>query len=106
MNNLSLFTAMSEQLDTETLAALLGQYLERGQAIVARHGGTVDKYIGDSIMAFWGAPMENEKHASNAVRAGLGRPRLVGGLGGRLFLCHALGHARRSLPLVPGGLGG
>ncbi len=66
------FTTISEKLDADELSELLNRFLTPMTKVVHDTKGTIDKYMGDCIMAFWGAPMENEKHASSAVRAGLG----------------------------------
>ncbi|MGB6430807.1 MAG: adenylate/guanylate cyclase domain-containing protein [Candidatus Acidiferrales bacterium] len=63
------FTTISEKLDAQELAALLNQYLNDMTRIVFDRGGTLDKYIGDAVMAFWGAPIEQSDHAANACRA-------------------------------------
>jgi adenylate cyclase len=65
------FTTLSEKLDAQELAALLNEYLTEMTQIVFRHHGTLDKYIGDAVMAFWGAPFEQEGHATHACRAAL-----------------------------------
>jgi adenylate cyclase len=65
------FTSISERLDAQELAALLNEYLTGMTQIVFRHSGTLDKYIGDSVMAFWGAPFENQNHATEGCRAAL-----------------------------------
>lgn len=62
------FTTFSERLDAKALAALLNDYLGTMTNIVFAHEGTLDKYIGDAIMAFWGAPIDSEKHAANAAK--------------------------------------
>jgi adenylate cyclase len=53
------------------LAALLNEYLTDMTQIVFRHSGTLDKYIGDAVMAFWGAPFEDTKHATEGCHAAL-----------------------------------
>lgn len=63
------FTTLSEKLLPEQVVALLNPYLEAMTAIVYRHGGTVDKYEGDAIMAFFGEPVNHPDHALRAVRA-------------------------------------
>jgi adenylate cyclase len=66
------FTGISEALKPEELREYINEYLtEMSRIIRARHHGTLDKYIGDAIMAFWGAPMEDPQHARNGVLAGL-----------------------------------
>jgi adenylate cyclase len=65
------FTTISEAIEPEELVALLNDYLTRMTDIVLAHGGVVDKYIGDAVMAFWGAPVESEDHAEEAVAAAL-----------------------------------
>ncbi|MBI3662294.1 MAG: adenylate/guanylate cyclase domain-containing protein, partial [Acidobacteria bacterium] len=65
------FTTISEQLDAQELAHLLNGYLGDMTRIVFRNQGTLDKYIGDAVMAFWGAPFEEPGHAVRACRAGL-----------------------------------
>lgn len=65
------FTQLSESLEAETVASLLQTYLTRMSAIVVKHGGTLDKYIGDAIMAFWGAPLPDDKQVDHAVNAAL-----------------------------------
>ena len=62
-------TALGETLDPEALRALLGRYFERMKGIVERHGGTVEKFIGDAVMAVFGIPQAHEDDALRAVRA-------------------------------------
>ncbi len=63
------FTTLSEGMDPEPLVELLNEYLSAQTEIVERHGGYVDKYIGDAIMAVWGAPLPAADHAARACRA-------------------------------------
>lgn len=65
------FTTISEGLEPDELATLMNQYLGAMTVIVRKHRGTLDKYIGDAIMAFWGAPVDDPQHARNAVLTGL-----------------------------------
>lgn len=65
------FTTFSEQLAPTELAALMNRYLSVMTDIVRQHRGTLDKYIGDALMAFWGAPVDDPAHAEHAVRAAL-----------------------------------
>ena len=62
-------TALGEQLDPEPLRGLLDRYFERMKAIVERHGGTVEKFIGDAIMAVFGVPLLHDDDALRACRA-------------------------------------
>lgn len=65
------FTSISEKLDAQELALFLNQYLSDMTRIVFSYQGTLDKYIGDAVMAFWGAPYEEEGHATKACEAAL-----------------------------------
>jgi adenylate cyclase len=65
------FTSISEKLDAQELASLLNEYLTEMTRIVFRHSGTLDKYIGDAVMAFWGAPFEDRDHATDSCHAAL-----------------------------------
>ena len=62
-------TALGETVDPERLRALLARYFERMKAIVERHGGSVEKFIGDAVMAVFGVPVVHEDDALRAVRA-------------------------------------
>jgi class 3 adenylate cyclase/tetratricopeptide (TPR) repeat protein len=62
-------TALGERTDPEALRALLARYFERMKAIVERHGGTVEKFIGDAVMAVFGVPQVHEDDALRACRA-------------------------------------
>lgn len=67
------FTTISESLSPEDLAVYINEYLTTMSLVIReRHRGTLDKYIGDAIMAFWGAPVADPDHAKNAVLAALG----------------------------------
>jgi len=66
------FTSISEALSPEDLKEYINEYLtDMSNIIRARHRGTLDKYIGDAIMAFWNAPVEDKDHARNGVLAAL-----------------------------------
>ncbi|MCC7367700.1 MAG: adenylate/guanylate cyclase domain-containing protein [Chloroflexi bacterium] len=65
------FTTFSESLDPETLVHLLNEYLTIMSDVIFKYDGTIDKYMGDAIMAFWGAPQHQPDHAALACRAAL-----------------------------------
>jgi class 3 adenylate cyclase len=65
------FTASSEARDAEDTRELLSRYFDIARTTIARYGGTVEKFIGDAVMAVWGAPVANEDDAERAVRAAL-----------------------------------
>ncbi len=65
------FTSIAETMSPDALVQLLGGYFEETTRIIAAKHGTVDKFIGDGIMAFWGAPEENADHAALACEAAI-----------------------------------
>jgi adenylate cyclase len=65
------FTSISERLTPEELVEHLNIYLQSMTDIIIKYFGTLDKYIGDAVMAFWGAPIEMEDHALNACKASI-----------------------------------
>ena len=65
------FTTISEQLDAQELARFLNEYLSDMSGIVLEYSGTLDKYIGDAVMAFWNAPLEVDSHAVKACDSAL-----------------------------------
>lgn len=65
------FTNVSESLTPDKLVVHLSEYFEELTSIIMNNNGTVDKYIGDAIMSFWGAPIPDRHHAYNACRAAL-----------------------------------
>jgi adenylate cyclase len=65
------FTTISENLDAQDLALFLNQYLSDMTGLVFEYQGTLDKYIGDAVMAFWGAPFEVDDHAVSACNSAL-----------------------------------
>jgi adenylate cyclase len=65
------FTKLSHAITPETLSRLLNRYLDLMSEIVLKHGGTLDKFVGDALVTFWGAPIAREGDADRAVQAGL-----------------------------------
>ncbi len=65
------FTALAASRDAEAVRELLTRYFETSRQTIERYGGTVEKFIGDAVMAVWGAPVAQEDDAERAVRAGL-----------------------------------
>ena len=65
------FTTISEGLDPKELTLLMNEFLTPLSRVVYKHRGTIDKYMGDCIMAFWGAPLPDTAHARNAILAGI-----------------------------------
>ncbi|MEA2331780.1 MAG: hypothetical protein QOH58_1918 [Thermoleophilaceae bacterium] len=76
--DLSGYTAVAERMDPEAVKALVDRVLLRLGEEVERYGGTVDKYIGDNVMAIFGAPVAHEDDEERAVRAGLGMQAAMG----------------------------
>ncbi|HEY5801725.1 MAG TPA: adenylate/guanylate cyclase domain-containing protein [Burkholderiaceae bacterium] len=90
--DLANFTAMSEQLSAERTVDVLTEYFDSMTPIIHKHGGTIDKFIGDAVMAFWGAPLDDARHAEHAVLAAIEMAQEMDALGQRL--------AARGLPLI------
>lgn len=65
------FTSISESLSATELKTLLNEFFTPVTGIIFEHQGTIDKYVGDMVMAFWGAPLEDERHREHAVAASL-----------------------------------
>ncbi len=65
------FTTLTHAIEPERTAALLNAYLDRISKVVLEHGGTIDKFVGDSVVAFWGAPLARESDGENAVKAAI-----------------------------------
>jgi len=65
------FTNISEGLDPKQLTQLMNEFLTPMTHVIHDNRGTIDKYMGDAIMAFWGAPLADSQHASHAVKAGM-----------------------------------
>jgi len=74
------FTTLAEQMEPETLGEYLIEYLSAMTDVVFRHKGLLDKYIGDAVMSFWGAPVEIPDHAVRCCEAALGMLEALAGL--------------------------
>lgn len=70
-SDLAGFTSMSEKLSADAVAAVINLYLNAMTRIIMAHEGTVDKFIGDAVMAFWGAPLDDAEHALHAVQSAI-----------------------------------
>ena len=78
------YTALSEGRDVEDVRELQSRYFDTARTVIERYGGTVEKFIGDAVMALWGAPVAHEDDAERAVRAALDLVDAVAGArGGR-----------------------
>ncbi|MBI5275659.1 MAG: adenylate/guanylate cyclase domain-containing protein [Burkholderiales bacterium] len=71
-SDLAGFTSVSELLSPEKVADMINLYLNEVTAVIMKHGGTVDKYVGDAVMAFWNAPLDDNEHALHATQAAIG----------------------------------
>ncbi len=91
------FTALSEPLSTRELKTFLNQYLTPITKIIFDNHGTIDKYVGDMVMAFWGAPLKNPKHAEQAVLAALQMQRKISAL--------QADFSKLGLPTISAGIG-
>lgn len=65
------FTTISESMQPEELLSMLNEYLTYMTSIVLKHDGTIDKYIGDAIMALWNAPLDDENHVEHALETAM-----------------------------------
>ena len=75
------FTPLSEDRDPEAVRELLSGYFDTARRVIERYGGTVEKFIGDAVMAVWGTPVAREDDPERAVRAGLELVEVVAALG-------------------------
>ncbi len=80
------FTTLSEHRDPEEVRELLSQYFDRCRSLIRRYGGTVEKFIGDAVMAVWGTPVAREDDAERAVRAALALTGAVALLGEEVLM--------------------
>jgi adenylate cyclase len=91
------FTTLSESLPPLALRDVLNQFFTTATRIIHAEGGTLDKFIGDAVMAFWGAPQAQADHAARAVRAAVALQAAAGPLNARL--------AAQGLPPLTYGIG-
>ncbi len=71
------FTTISEGLDARELTQMMNEFLTPFTRVIQEHRGTIDKYMGDCVMAFWGAPLEDKDHAKHALLAAFGMLQAV-----------------------------
>ncbi len=76
------FTSLAETLDPEEVRAVQSRYFEVARSVIVRFGGTVEKFIGDAVVAVWGAPIAHEDDPDRAVQAALALVTAIGRLGG------------------------
>jgi class 3 adenylate cyclase/tetratricopeptide (TPR) repeat protein len=93
--DLSGYTAVAESMDPETVKALVGRCLHRLSEEVDRRGGQIDKFIGDNVMAIFGAPVTHEDDAERAVRAALAMQDAMGEINEGLLGSHEVSFALR-----------
>jgi class 3 adenylate cyclase/tetratricopeptide (TPR) repeat protein len=101
------FTPLSESRDAEEVRDLLSRYFEQARTVIERYGGTVEKFIGDAVMAVWGAPVAMEDDAERSVRAALDLVASVSALGqevGALELKARAGVLTGEAAVMPGGV--
>jgi adenylate cyclase len=91
------FTRLAETMEPTRLQALLHAIFSRLTQVIRQHQGTIDKYMGDCVMAFWGAPVDAPAHAEQAVQAALDMVRVVHMLNAE--------HERQGLPAIGLGIG-
>jgi class 3 adenylate cyclase/CheY-like chemotaxis protein len=98
------FTAISETMkdDPQGLTGIINSVLGDLSDIIMTHGGTIDKYMGDCVMAFWGAPFSDPDHAQHAVEAAKEMLAAMNGINDRL---NKVGSTCRSLPRISIGVG-
>jgi class 3 adenylate cyclase/tetratricopeptide (TPR) repeat protein len=88
-------TSLGERLDPEALRRVMGRYFDEMSAVIERHGGTVEKFIGDAVMAVFGIPRLHEDDAVRAVRAAAGMREALEALNLELEREHGVGIAAR-----------
>ena len=103
--DLSGFTALSETLDPERVRGIVNRCFNMLVPIVERYGGTVDKFIGDEIMALFGAPLAHENDAERALRAALEMMQAMAAVYTSEGICLGMHIGVNSGTVVTGGLG-
>lgn len=103
--DLAEYTRLSGRLAPEDVHSLLGRFFDVVDGIVAEHGGTIDKHIGDNVMALFGAPIAHGNDAERAVRAALAMHARVGRLGDELSLTLRLSIGIAAGQVMASGLG-
>jgi class 3 adenylate cyclase/tetratricopeptide (TPR) repeat protein len=88
-------TSLGERLDPEALRRVMGRYFDEMSTVIERHGGTVEKFIGDAVMAVFGIPRLHEDDALRAVRAAFGMREALEALNVELEREHGIGIAAR-----------
>ncbi len=97
------FTSLSEQMSPQEVVQFLNEYLNMMTEVVLANGGVLDKYIGDAIMAFWGAPLTQEDHAIRAVRTAWQMQNILKERGGDILKnWPSLGHLKVGIGLNSG----
>jgi len=94
------FTTISEHLGPEELTSLVNRFLTPMTGVILEHDGTIDKYMGDCIMAFWNAPLEDADHARKACAAALDMERALVDLNAELATERTAAGAERAAPDV------
>jgi adenylate cyclase len=79
-SDLAGFTSISEKLPPDGVAKVINAYLTEMTRVILSERGTVDKFIGDAVMAFWGAPLDDAEHALHAVRSAIAMQEAMDGL--------------------------
>src|SRR6266536_3080783 len=89
-------TNLGERMDPEAFRQVMGRYFEAMKAVIERHEGTVEKFIGDAVMAVFGIPRLHEDDALRAVRAAAGMREALAGLNAELVRDHGVSLAMRT----------
>src|SRR6187455_2910745 len=84
------FTSLGERVDPETMRRVMLRYFDEMRTVLERHGGTVEKFIGDAVMAIFGVPVVHEDDALRALRAATGIQDALGDLNADLERDYAI----------------